>query len=577
MSKLFAALILFISSLPLYTQPMQAFITPFEQDNNYSANYAEMMAFYNKLITEFPTKVMMQEVGPSDCGLPIHVIVYDQSGDFQGETEKTTLLINNAIHPGEPCGVDASMMFLRNILLQPEYEGVLKNTRLVIIPAYNLGGMLNRGSSSRANQDGPKLYGFRGNARNYDLNRDFVKVDTRNAETFSRIFQKWNPDVFIDNHTSNGADYQYTMTLIATQKDKLEKTLSSHLTSKMLPFLYQYMQEAEWEMTPYVYARNTPDEGIYGFLDLPRYSTGYASLFHTIGFMPETHMLKPYKDRVLSTLSFMNAMIHYLEKAGKTLTKDRSNAILAYQQQDSVAVQWTLSDGPPDSLLFKGFEAGYSPSHIHGDDRLYYDHEKPYSKEVPFHNNYNEALLVKKPSYYIIPQAYQRIITLMALNGVEMEPLEKDEVVDAQMYYITDFKTVERPYEGHYLHSDVTLKTVTLTMQFYKGDMKVSLRQNKDAYIMHMLEPQSSDSFFAWNFFDAILMQKEYYSDYVFEDLAFTLLEEDPTLKEAFTKKKKTDASFAKDSRAQLNFIYENSPYKEPTHNLYPIARIITD
>ena len=70
---------------------------------------------------------------------------------------------------------------------------------------------LNRNSTTRTNQNGPESYGFRGNARNYDLNRDFIKSDTKNAKTFAQIFHLVQPDVFIDNHVSNGADYQYIL------------------------------------------------------------------------------------------------------------------------------------------------------------------------------------------------------------------------------------------------------------------------------------------------------------------------------------------------------------------------------
>ena len=222
--------------------------------------------------------------------------------------------MNNAIHPGEPCGVDATMMLTRDIL-----EGkvpIPEDLVLVLIPFYNISGGLNRNGYSRANQVGPEAHGFRGNARNLDLNRDFVKCDSKNARSFNLLFNKWQPHVMIDNHTSNGADYQYVMTLIATQKDRLAPELSNVLTENMLPDLYDQMADKGYEMTPYVYARNTPDEGIAGFLDYGRFSSGYASLHHTISFMPETHMLKPYKDRVWSTYEFMASMIRYLDGNG---------------------------------------------------------------------------------------------------------------------------------------------------------------------------------------------------------------------------------------------------------------------
>src|SRR5690606_21267390 len=128
------------------------------------------------------------------------------------------ILINNGIHPGEPDGIDATMMLMRDLATG---KISAKNLKIVAIEAYNISGMLRRGSYSRANQNGPEEYGFRGNARNYDLNRDFVKNDTKNSEAFQQIFQFFKPIYFIDNHVSNGADYQYLFTYISTNKERL--------------------------------------------------------------------------------------------------------------------------------------------------------------------------------------------------------------------------------------------------------------------------------------------------------------------------------------------------------------------
>ena len=209
--------------------------------------------------------------------------------------------------------------------MKPELQKYLENLVIIVIPIYNIGGALNRNSTTRANQNGPESYGFRGNAQNLDLNRDFIKCDSKNARTFNQIFTEWQPDVFIDNHTSNGADYQYTLTLIPTQHNKLDPNLAAYLYDEMLPRLYKDMAKTDYEMTPYVYARNTPDEGIAEFLDLPRYSSGYAALFNTISFMPETHMLKPFKGRVESVRLFMDCMI-------KTMHDDHEKIKIARQK-----------------------------------------------------------------------------------------------------------------------------------------------------------------------------------------------------------------------------------------------------
>ncbi len=555
-------------------------MTPFEKNPNTTATYHEAIDFYTHLAAQHKA-LQFTPTGTTDAGYPLHAAVISTDLDFDPASirrkGKLILLINNAIHPGEPCGVDASMLLARDYLEQPELQKRLGNIVLVIIPLYNIGGALNRNSHTRANQNGPQAYGFRGNARNLDLNRDFIKCDSRNAASFNQLFNLWQPDIFIDNHTSNGADYQYTMTLIATQSDKLERPLAQFLNENLLPGLYQKMKARSWEMTPYVYAREKPDDGIAAFLDLPRYSSGYAALFNTISFMPETHMLKPFKDRVMSTYAFMDEMIKSMQQDGKQLAAARKEAIRQTQSKLAFDLNWTMDTDRRESLLFKGYEAKYKKSEITGQDRLYYDQNAPFEKEIPYLPHYTPTLKVQKPRAYIIPQAYQKVIERLQWNGVKMQRLANDQLLEVQMYRIKDFTTTENAYEGHYLHSKVEVEQEVLQWRYFKGDYVIYTNQPPNRYIVETLEPQAPDSYFAWNFFDGILMQKEYFSPYVFEDLATQYLKEQPQLRQQFEERKKEDPEFAGSARAQLDFIYRHSPHYEPTHRRYPVGRLLKE
>ena len=552
--------------------------TIFEKNNNTTATYQEAIQFYKALDKKYP-QLQVSEFGMTDVGKPLHVAVLSTDQDFDPvsirKKGKVILMINNAIHAGEPCGVDASMMLLRDYLENRERQSFLDNVVLVVIPMYNIGGVLNRNSSTRTNQNGPESYGFRANAKNLDLNRDFIKCDSKNAKSFNQIFNQWQPDVFIDNHTSNGADYQYSITLIATQHNKLDPTLAAFMNEQMLPELYKNMKARDWEMTPYVFARNTPDEGIAAFLDLPRYSSGYAALHNTISFMPETHMLKPFKNRVQSTYTFMDEMIQFLHNNATTMKAVRDKAIAYTKFKPSFDLNWTLDMDHVEQLLFKGYEAKYKPSEITGHERLYYDRNSPYEKEIPFLNNYKSVLKIEKPAAYIIPQAYSDVIERLQWNGVQLNLLDKDQEIEVELYRIVDFKSSDDPYEGHYLHREVEVKKEIKKMKYRKGDFVAFTNQASNHYLIGTLEPQSPDSYFAWNFFDGILMQKEYFSAYVFEDLAVEILKQNPKLKKELEDKKTVDKEFAKSARAQLNFIYKNSQHYEPTHRVYPVGRVL--
>jgi len=240
----------------------------------------------------------MLTMGETDAGLPLHLVLYSADKVFDTASwhrmHKLVILINNGIHPGEPDGIDASMMLLRDLAI-----GKIKapaNIVLAVIPIYNVGGSLNRSGFTRVNQNGPISYGFRGNAQNLDLNRDFVKSDSKEAVSFAKIFHLTHPDIFIDNHVSDGADYQYTMTLLTTQHDKLGGPIGQYLHEKFEPSIYQSMASKNMDITPYVnFEEGNPEKGWnFYYRYSPRYSTGYAALFQTMAFMPETHMLKPF-------------------------------------------------------------------------------------------------------------------------------------------------------------------------------------------------------------------------------------------------------------------------------------------
>jgi len=556
----------------------QNFRTPFEENDNTTATYQEAIDFYRTLDANYD-KLQLRVFGMTDVGHPLHVAVLSNDKDFDPvsirEKGKLILFVNNAIHAGEPCGVDATMMLYRDILADTEMQKLLEHVVIVAIPMYNLGGVLNRNSHTRTNQNGPKSYGFRGNARNLDLNRDFIKADSKNAQSFNQLYNYWQPDVFIDNHTSNGADYQYTITLIATQHNKLDPNLAKYMNEEMLPALYGEMKKTPWEMTPYVYSRNTPDDGIAGFLDLPRYSSGYAALHNAYSFMPETHMLKPFEDRVNSVHTFMKTMLQFLHNNHETVAKSREVAIENTKTKTAFDLNWTLNMDAVSTLLFKGYEAKYKPSKVSGQDRLYYDHNAPYQKEVPFLNNYKTTLSIDKPAAYIIPQAYAKCIDRLKWNNVKMTQLQQDQEVEVELYRIKDYDSRKSPYEGHYLHSKVQVKKTKRKWKYRKGDYLIETNQASNRYIVETLEPQAPDGFFAWNFFDGILMQKEHFSSYVFEDLAEQYLDESPQLKKQLEEKKASDPEFAKSAYQQLNFIFENSPHYEPTYRVYPVGRVM--
>jgi hypothetical protein len=213
-------------------------------------------------------------------------------------------------------------------------------------------------------------------------------------------------------------------------------------------------------------------------------------------------------------------------------------------------------------------------SQVTGMPRLFYDHSRPFEKEVKFYNTYVPAITVEKPRGYIIPGGWSDVIMRLKINGVRMERLTNDTTIEVECYHIDDYKSSARPYEKHHYNYDTKLSVKTEAIHFLKGDYVIYTGQPADRYIVETLEPLGDDSFFKWNFFDAILQQKEGYSNYRWEDVAAKYLEQHAALRQKLEEKKKGDPNFAASAEAQLDFVYKNSPYYEPGHMRYPVYRL---
>jgi len=547
------------------------FTTVFEKSNGLETpTYQETIQYYKDLAEEF-SAISIDSIGTTDSGKPLHFVTISPKTETK---ETVTLLINNGIHPGESDGIDATMMLFRDIA-----QGKIKapkHTKLVTIPIYNVGGSLNRNTSTRTNQNGPKAYGFRGNARNFDLNRDFIKCDTENAKSFTRLFHTINPDVFIDNHVSNGADYQYTLTHLFTQHNKLGSVQGEYLHKSLMPELEQKLQQKDWDITPYVNVFNqVPETGFTQFMDYPRYSTGYTTLFNTLGMMVETHMLKPYKQRVLGTYELMKSMIEIAEVDYLNIAQLKTKQALHFKNAKTYTIDWTIDTTKTTTLQFKGFEGNFIPSNITGQNRLKFDTKKPFTKPVTYNNYFSPKLEINVPKAYVIPKGWHNIIALLKLNNIELKPLVKDSTITVEAYKIENYDTRKSPYEGHYLHYNTQLSTVTKNLKFSKGDYIIDTNQNGIRYILETLEPQAPDSFFNWNYFDTVLQQKEGFSPYVWEDKALELLNNNPKLKAEFETKKTSDKTFKSNWYAQLDWLHKNSPNYEKAHLIYPVFRVL--
>ena len=526
----------------------------------------EAIRAYQGLHDRHPENTTWAPFGTADVGRPLHLFTMGKK-----EGAELTLLVNNAIHPGEPCGVNACIAWATDML----DGGTLPDgVHIAIVPIYNVGGGLRRNCCTRANQLGPEIYGFRGNARNLDLNRDFIKCDSRNALAFNAMFASLSPDVFVDTHTSNGADYPAVLTLIASQPDKLGGVLGPWLEHTLMPELYADMAEAGTAMTPYVYTLgDTPDNGIMDFLETPRYSTGYGALHHTIGFTTEAHMLKPFEDRVAATRLFLEVVLDAGLRHTKVIRDLRQQQDQLFREADEVEVAWALDTSAVDAVAFSGYAARQEWSPITHERRLRYDRDSLWTRDIRHLHTYVGTETASVPAAFIIPQAWRHVLERLQANGVRMTDVPNDTTLVLEVTYILSHRASGRPYEGHHYRTIQDVEVRNEEVQLFAGDKVISIDQPAARYLLETLSPKAVDAFAAWNFFDSVLQQKEYFSAYVFEETAQTMVEEDPdwmdrldALREANSEK-----GTSMGHRAQLDVLYKASPHFEGTSNRYPV------
>ncbi len=572
--------LLIVLCFSLITNAQNQPLLHLKYEQNYTPTYSEVIEMYQLLDENYGNAVLLEK-GLTDCGKPLHLFVINNEPEFNPEKireqGKTVLLINNGIHPGEPEGIDASLWFADDVLRNKDgMAKLLENTVIIIIPVYNIGGHLNRSAYNRSGQTTPYETGFRGNYANLDLNRDFTKCDSENARSFTNIFTEWNPDVFLDTHTTNGSDHQYSITLIPPPPALFPTVMENFIRNKFLPELYSEMKKGTYELIPYVdYIYDDPKKGIAMTQEGPRYSSGYATMFHSYGMITENQIYRNFPDRVKSCYQFINVLANFVSTNSEAIKKSRLEGIKESMAFNNYPIAYQLDTTKFEMIEFKGFEVDKNQiSPVSGLKRFGYDTSKPYTEKVKYFNFYAQTETIGVPEFYILPQSYREIIERLDLVKIKYSRLPNDTLINLTVEYIDDFSSPAKPYNGHYYHDKVSTHIEKQSIKYFAGDLLIPVRQEKIKYLLEMFEPKAGDSFFRWNFFDNILDQREYFSSYGFDANAFKYLNEHPDFKAKFDEKRKSDAEFANNHRAQLAYIYNNSEWFEKTWKRYPVGKI---
>jgi len=544
-----------------------------------SPNYENTIRYFEKFQSKTPF-VKIRTIGYSHQRREIKVVIVSKDKIFNPiearRKNKLVVLIQNGIHPGEVEGKDACMLMLREILITKEKEDLLKNVVLLIIPVLNVDGHERRSPFNRPNQNGPKQMGWRTNALNLNLNRDYLKAESNEIKAFLSLFNQWLPDFFIDNHTTNGADYQYHITYAIPTHQNLDKNLVDFVKAKFLPEMISRVENDGFIVGPYMdFKHGTIESGILDLAAPPRLSHGYLAAQNRIGLLVETHSLKPFDNRVFSTKSMMEHTIKILNENYKevlSLNKQADyNPTETYLLQKKKFPLVLTESGNFELYKFKGFEwyEEYS-SVIGGTVRKYTN--KPIEIEIPLFNQCKSKVKISLPDAYLIPNEFKFVIDKLLLHDVKVFTVLTSTLFDVEKYKFTNVTFSKRPYEGRFQPS-FTSHLYKEKVQLQKGWYLVPTNQRTLRIIVQLLEPDGVDSLLSWGFFNQIFERKEYAEVYVMEPIAQQMLKNDPELRNEF-KKKCEDEAFCKNPFERLDFFYQRSPFFDKNENVYPIMRI---
>jgi hypothetical protein len=484
---------------------------------------------------------------------------------------KPLLFVQAGIHSGEIDGKDAGMMLLRDMTVRGTKRELLDGATFLFVPIFSVDAHERRSAYSRINQRGPEIQGWRTNARNLNLNRDYMKLDTPEMRAMVHALDRWNPDLYIDVHVTDGADYQYDVTWGYSGPWAWSPAASRWLDAKLKSRVDADLRAMGHIPGPLTWGSDDYElfKGIVEWTPDPRFSNGYGNARQIASILIENHSLKPFAQRVFGTYVFLESTLRALAADGVGLRK--ANAGDRAARPSTVPVSWKADAEHPTEIDFLGVEYRLRPSAISGDLVVEWT-GKPVTVRVPVSTRSVPDAMIARPKAYWVPPAWGDVIERLRIHGIRMETLTAQREVEVEMDRFGTPDFAEAPFEGHFL---VTAPATAETRRelYPAGSVRVPTDQPLGTLAMLLLDPRSPDSFFQWGFFHETLERKEYSEAYVTDPTAERMMEKNPALREEFTKKLAGDEAFRTSPDARRQWFYERTPYFDDRYRLYPVGR----
>lgn len=580
-----------LTSTQFIAKPDNPLITLAESSNfQQTSDYYQTRTYMEKLAAASAGTITLSELPEKSAeGHPMLLATVSNEADTSpaalNQSNKPTLLIEAEIHPGEANGKDAMFMLLRDMTSGDKpLAGILDKVNILFIPTVNIDGDLRKSRYGRINQNGPQETGWRVNGLNYNLNRDFTKLDSAEIRNVAWVFNHYDLSFFADNHSTDGAMYPYDSSY-CHNGNGWSPASSEWMDKVMRAPVYQALESAGHVVHECISLNDNqdPSKGYYPYrTDLARFSNQYGDIRNVPSILIEQHALHPYQTQVLGNYVMLKAMFQVIGDNAASLkqaiNKDRER--LAAQQQ--VVLTW--KPGTEQHTPFTVGDYRYETSPITGQKTIVWSN-KPKKLTVPISDNSVPDLVVKRPKQYVVPVQWREVISRLQAHGIQMKTLDKPTPIEVTLYRMDDIKlaggfepdraaTNQIPgYEGHLLVTGVG-KPFQRLQTYPAGSVVIDTDQPLGVLAVNLLTPESPDSFWSWGFFNSTLVVAEEVEEYVMEPMARKMLAEDPALKAEFEKKLASDKAFAKDPQARLQWFYQRTPFYDVNAYVYPVGAV---
>ena len=542
-------------------------------------SYDETLSFIRRL-EKTSSALKLDFFGKSGEGRPMPVVVVSKERRFRplppGPSRKPVVLVLNGIHAGEIDGKDACLMLLRDLALGNRSE-ILDGLTLLVVPIYNVDGHERVSPFNRPNQDGPvEGMGFRTTTQGLDLNRDFLKADAPETRALLALASAWQPDLFVDDHVTDGSDLQATLTTAWGSEVATPAPLLAWMRTAV-PAALAGVEAAGFKTAPYVEwadSRN-PAKGIDLGPTAPRYSTGYFPLRQVPSILVETHSIKPSYQRVRANERFLVELLAATVRSAPALlaAREASRTSERTPAAGSAVVLDTETDfGRPEPVDFPGYAWRTELSPVSGREVVRYDPSRPVTEKIPVFSHARAIATTARPAAYVVPAGWPAVEERLVAHGIPFRRLEKPVALEVETFRARDPRFSATPWQGR-IRLQATIATRKERRTIPAGSLYVPLDHELATVAMHLLEPSAPDSLFQWGFFATIFEQKEYIDPRVLDPLAAEMLARDPKLKAAWEKALE-DPAFSSSPHRRVRFFYERTPYWDETLGLVPVYRL---